>query len=147
MSNNTIKWTPLANGTTISNATALASAGFLNAATVYDNSLATALDQFGFLSLQLASLAVANPGYCVFYLTPSYDGTNYADVPAATNPAQDQVVAVVSTTTSTAAHILNTPPFRIPPTKFKFSVQNQLGVAWSNSTNTLTFYTADDMVL
>ena len=147
MSNNTVKWTQLQTAVTISNATATASAAFLNAGTVYDNSLATALDQFGFLSLQLASLAVANPGYVTFYLTPSYDGTNYADVPAATNPAADQIIATVSTTTSTAAHILNTPPFRIPPCKFKFSLQNNLGVAFSNSTNTLLFYAADDMVL
>ena len=126
MSNNTIKWTLLQTGAVISNVTATASAAYANLAAVYDNSLATALDQYGFLEFQLASLAVANPGYMQFYLTPSYDGTNYADVPAAANPAADQTVAVVSTTTSTAAHILNSPPFRVPPCKFKFSFLNQL---------------------
>ena len=147
MSNNTLKWTALQTAAVISNTTATAAAGYATPATVYDNSLATALDQYGFLSLDLASLAVANPGYVTFFGIPSFDGTNYPDAPAATNPAQDLVVGTVSTATTTAAHILNCGPFRISPTKYKFAFQNQLGVALSNSTNTLTFRAADDMVL
>lgn len=147
MSNNTIKWTPLQTGAFISNTTATASAAYAAPAAVYDNSLATALHQFGFLSLDLASLAVANPGIVTFFAIPSLDGTTYPDAPGATNPAGDLIVGVVSTATTTAAHILNCGPFRVSPVKYKFAFQNQLGVALSSSTNTLTFYAADDMVL
>lgn len=147
MSNNTVKWTPLDTAALISNTTATASAGFATPATIYDNSLATARHQFGFLQLQLASLAVANPGVVTFYATPSLDGTNYADSPSATNPAGQDIVAICSVATTTAAHDVNTPMFPLAPIKYKFAFQNQLGVALSNSTNTFQFYTANHIVL
>ena len=147
MSNNTVKWTAFEAAALISNATATASAGFATPATVYDNSLATARHQFGFLQLQLASLAVANPGAVTFFATPSLDGTNYADSPSATNPAGQDIVAICSTNTTTAAHEINTPMFPLAPIKYKFAFQNQLGVATSNSTNTFNFYVADHIVL
>jgi hypothetical protein len=122
----------------------LANNTFSALGTAYDNT--ANLDRWGWVELSLASLT-PTAGACVYiYLVPSVDGTNYDNGPSSTNPATHLLVATLSIQTGAAAKVAVTQiPFSLPPSKFKFALKNQTGVAFGG-TNTLDLFTSNESV-
>lgn len=113
---------------------ALADDDLVNGSTVFDNSSnkdAWAIAELDFgASLDLSS-ANNNP-VCYLYLTPSYDGTNYADQADETNElAQSEYLKVTFEFTKTATRrraVID--KFDIGPVKYKATLYNDLGAAF-----------------
>lgn len=109
-------------------------------ATMIDNS--TNRYFYAVFELSLASVnlsAQTNPGV-ELYLSPSYDGTNYADAgtdgSTTVYPPAQYLVAVLSVAETSAAHIAVSPHILLDPVKYKPTIINKTGAAFV-SANTL----------
>lgn len=111
--------------------------------TEFDNT--SNLDQYASCHIHLASLNPTAGAYIQLFLVQELAAT-YEDAPSSTNPGYDKSVAVMSVTTGSAAKEIATPWFRIPPGKFKLVLLNATNVALGASGNTVTLYTADDLI-
>lgn len=95
------------------------------------------LFQYVAVELQLASLTPTGTPYCMLYLVKSIDGgTNYEDL---TVSASHAVVATFPMSTAVAAKRIVVANILIPPTFFKFAVQNQCGPALASSGNLIRY--------
>jgi len=121
----------------------LANGAYSAVGTEIDNSVN--LDQYGKAEIYLGSLSPAAGAYVQLHMNTAPGGTNYEDVPAAANPANHTVVAVIPlNTTATSVKRVMTPMFVMQPAKTKFVLYNAAGVALAATTNTVTLYTTND---
>ncbi len=104
---------------------------------------ATGLHTYGWLDVVLASLNPTSGASMTLFMVPTYDGTNYPDVPSTTNPAAQFIVQTIDVATGSAAKRVGTGTFRIPPFKVKFVLLNSTNVALGASSNTVTLYTSE----
>lgn len=109
---------------------------------LYDNS--TNLDEWGVVEIVLASFTPTTGGYLQVFLQQAPDGTNAEDAPSATNPGYHMSVGAVSVTVAASAKRVSTPPFRLPPGKFKLTFLNKSGASTAAGTNTMNLWTADE---
>lgn len=140
----TFKWTGWTSQGTVltTELNSLANGGYSAVGPAYDNTVN--LDSWAACEINLASLAAASGAYLQLFLVQSLGGTNFEDAPSSTNPGQHMSVAVVSLLVSTSVKRASTPPFRIPPGKWKFVLKNQSGVAFAASANTVNLYTTNE---
>lgn len=146
-----VKWgaAPTSRGTVLSTELQnIANQAFTAAGAAYDNT--ANLDRWGWVEYLAAATATPTAGATLsVYLVTSLDGSNYDDAASSTNPATHQLVAVIAVQASAHTVRANSgpAPFPLPPTKFKFVVKNQTGVATPNNAgNTLTLFTANEAV-
>lgn len=123
----------------------LANGAYSALGTAFDNT--TNLDQYAVCEIVLASLNPTAGAYIQLFLAQSADGANYEDAPSSTNPGYHMSVAVLPVTTGSAAKRIITPPFRIPPGKYKLALLNATNVALASSANTAALYTANDTLV
>lgn len=114
----------------------LANAGY-TAASAAQGADGTGGPLYGDFELVLASLDPTVFTLAELYILASADGTNYADTPASTNPATNDLVGVfVGLDTSSAKRaVLRDVP--LPPGLWKAVIKNVSGVSMSASNNTL----------
>lgn len=108
----------------------------------YDNT--TALDMWGAIEINLASLNPTAGAYLELFMVQSLGGTNYEDAPSSTNPGYHMSIAKLSLTTGSATKRVSTQRFSIPPGKWKFVLLNKANVALGATTNTATLYTTNE---
>jgi hypothetical protein len=123
----------------------LANAAYVlqSVATAIDNS--TNLDQYGIVELTLASLSPTAGATVNVYAVRAPDGTNYEKEPGTNNPATHLLIATIMIdTTATSTKFAISKPFWFDPSKTKFAVQNNCGVAFGSSGNVLKLYTTND---
>ena len=120
----------------------IANGSYSSAPGAYDNTGNN--DEWGIVELNLASLNPTAGAYVQVFLAQSVDGSNYEDAPASTNPGYQMVVASIPITTGTATKRGTSPPFRLPPGKFKMYLLNRTGVSFAASANTLKLYTFNE---
>lgn len=94
-------------------------------------------DQSFVAEINLASLNPTTGAFVTLFAVPSYEGTNYADAPSSTNPGRNMIAAQVDVATGSAAKVVNTPPFALPPFKHKFVLRNDTNVTLGASGNTV----------
>lgn len=87
-------------------------------------------------SLTLASLTPTTGGFLIVMLTPTLDGTNYADV---LSGDLDRWSTTMIVETSASAKLLMKENVPIPPLDFKLAVYNQAGVALGATGNILKY--------
>ena len=99
----------------------------------------TALELFADWELVLGTQSARTAGCCVtLYITPSLDGTNYADVSAASAESLGTFVLATGTAAQRVVNVRDTP---IPPGLFKVFVVNNSTQAFNASGNTLKYRT------
>ena len=116
----------------------LGSATYSNASAVIDNT--SALYQYMWLELYLASLTPAAGQYVSVYMVASLDGTNYADGGGSTAPANCSFLCSfdLSTSAGTKRRVTNF-PIQVPPLKFSLIVYNSGTTAFAGTGNTLKY--------
>jgi hypothetical protein len=122
--------------------TSLADGEYTNLSDEIDNS--SNLYAFADLELVLASAAFTGTDSVVeIYLVPSVDGTNYPTWTGnVTTDEQENYMFFVGsmiTTGTTAAQRMTLRDVALPNGKYKWGVRNNSGVAFSASTNTLSW--------
>lgn len=143
-----LTWTNCFNTADLTSLAYSAGAGSSVLSSVADITNGTALDVYCDVSFDLASLAVAAPAFIGLYLYPlNRDGTTYGDnaftagTQAAKVPGQSYLLRNLSFPTGTAAAKGTLIGLQMPPGSFRFAVYNQMGVAFSASTNAIQYRT------
>lgn len=126
--------TPIAIATALTTElNSLANAAFCTASAAFNNE--TGLHLYVDLELHLASLTPTGVPYCAVYALYQIDGTNYDDIPN----ASDVPIAIFPFSTAAAAkHKIRT-NILVAPYNLKFVVQNVMGPALASSANTLKY--------
>jgi hypothetical protein len=148
----TVKWgaAPSSKGNVLtSQMDALGNGSYSVAGSAYDNSASSNLDRWGWLEFVTGGAIVPTVGATILaYMAQAPDGTNYGAGPLSNGPATHTLVGVMSLTTSTgsAQRAVMSSPFALPPSKVKFYLKNQAGVALFSTGNVLNLYTANESV-
>jgi hypothetical protein len=111
-----------------------------------DNS--SALDMFADISISLGSITPAAPNFVGVYLYPvNQDGTSYGDglftggTQSTGVPSPSYFVGSIVLTTTAKVQVGMLERIVLPPGKFRWLVQNNAGVAFASSSNTISFRT------
>lgn len=143
-----VAWASLGNVLT-TELNGLASAAYSTLGTAYDNT--SGLYLYGALLINLASLTPGTGGYLQLFMTPALDGTNYDDVPSATNlsphSALQPPLTIISGTATTKRVQLGglaygLPGFPLPAALIKFALLNGAGIGLGGSGSTVALYGA-----
>lgn len=119
--------------------------------TAYDNS--SGLYLYGALEINLNTLNPTAGAYLQHFMSPALGGTNYDDVPSATNLSPHRVlgppVSITSGVNTTKRAMLdggpwNLPGFPLPASLLKFAQLNGCGPALNAGTNTVRLFGAYD---
>lgn len=122
----------------------LANVTFSGVTTVLDN--ITNKDQWASVMVALASLTPTTGAYLSMVAIESMDGTNFEDLPIATgNWLYGSFAASNSVFAAAGTKLVKLGPFRLMPSKYKFSLFNAAGVALASSGNTATLYTTNEV--
>jgi hypothetical protein len=143
-----LTWTNCFNTADLTSLAYTAGAGSSVLSSVADITNGTALDIYCDVSFNLASLAVAAGNFIGLYLYPlNQDASTYGDAnfvagtQKAAVPGYSYLLKNITFPTGTAAAHGTLIGLNMPPGSFRFAIWNQMGVAFSASTNAIQYRT------
>lgn len=122
------------------------STGVSTAASAYDNTGSTDLDQYGAFQLAVDFASAPTAGGSVeVYANETLDGSNYAPHPAIADLGTVRYLGSIQIPATAAAFVVASPwTFLMRPGKMKFIVVNRTDQAFPASGSTLTLFVTND---